>query len=187
METVSPRERAKLRRRLRRCGVAEADVDDVLQLVELGAWRIELEVRGDDSPDEARRKTLAGIARRQAARYRQAQAEEPTEPLDPDELAGMLAVESHEQRLLWRGPLTLVEGALFELAQLTTRGGAAMMAGTVTRFLRGESTEEIAASLKKPRNTIYTWLREGRLELARLVKRAEARDRNRRSGHEQRS
>lgn len=176
MEAMSASERLGLRRRLRGLGVAEADVDDVLQLVELGAWRVVLEVRADDTPEKARQRVLAGIARRQAGWYRQARAEEATEPLDPGELAGMVSVESHEERLLCRGPRTLVEDALHELAHRTAREGAAMMAGTVARILWGESAEEIAVSLNRPRNTVYTWLREGRLELARILRRAEARE-----------
>jgi RNA polymerase sigma-70 factor (ECF subfamily) len=140
-------------RYLRRLGVREADVEDVVHDVFVVAHR------RIDSYDPSRplRPWLLGIAFRVAAERRRADHREVIDPEPGLELAD--AAPWPDQVLEAREARRRVEAALDEL-------GIAQRAVFVLHDLESLSAPEIAQALEVPLNTVYSRLRLARAKVA---------------------
>lgn len=167
MECLSQDERKKLRATLHKC-VAEHDVDDVLQSMELEIWRKKapLEVAPGDTVQQARGRLLWGMLRRQVSQHRKQAARCPGDLVDPAELEDAAFVASAEDGVIDREAWTAVEAAL---RQTEPRIVACLEA----HYLDEQTAPCIARELHVPTGTVYTWLRAGRLGVQEIVSRAD--------------
>lgn len=169
METLSPDERAALRKALRRWNVPTRDLEDVMQEAELALARLALVVPAGRTPDQARAAVVHGVGRQCARWYHHGRRDDP----GPMEALGAEGVApSAEDVVTVGGRWADVDAALIELRRTNPDGAALLTA----HYLEEVPAAALAVRWDVNRNTMFTRLRAARLELVALVRRMTAKD-----------